>query len=277
MATKAKRITSPLKWHGGKHYLASKIVALMPPHTHYVEPFAGGLSVLLAKPCEGISEVVNDIDGELTNFWRVLRNDFDSFRLLCQQTPFSEADWISAKNSFPNGSLALGMNPTWRAWAFFVLCRQSLSGRMESFAAISRNRTRCGMNEQVAAWLSAIDGLPEIHARLKRVLVLNRNAIDVIRTEDGPQTLFYLDPPYHPDTRVSKQVYRHEMAVEDHCELLFQLSKIKGKFLLSGYNCEPYQLSQDAHGWTRHEFKIPNHAASGKTKRMMTECVWINF
>jgi DNA adenine methylase len=77
------RLTAPLKWHGGKHYLASRIVALMPPHLHYVEPFAGGLAVLLARdpddpdkwmpPHKGVSEVVNDLDGRLINFWRVLR------------------------------------------------------------------------------------------------------------------------------------------------------------------------------------------------------------
>jgi DNA adenine methylase len=76
------RLTSPLKWHGGKHYLAARIVALMPPHLHYVEPYAGGLAVLLARdpederlflsPHRGVSELVNDLDGRLTNFWRVL-------------------------------------------------------------------------------------------------------------------------------------------------------------------------------------------------------------
>ena len=67
-------MNQPLKWHGGKHYLANEIVALMPPHTHFVEPYAGGLSSLLAKPCEDISEVVNDLDENLTNFWRVLQS-----------------------------------------------------------------------------------------------------------------------------------------------------------------------------------------------------------
>lgn len=68
-------ISPPLKWHGGKHYLAKRIVALMPPHVHYVEPYAGGLSVLLAKDPEGVSEVVNDIHGDLTNFWQCLADD----------------------------------------------------------------------------------------------------------------------------------------------------------------------------------------------------------
>src|SRR5712692_646888 len=90
----SNRITPPLKWHGGKWYLAPKIVALMPPHTHYVEPFAGGLSVLLAKDPEGVSEVANDINGHLSNFWRVLQreDEFSRFRRILEAMPFSELE-----------------------------------------------------------------------------------------------------------------------------------------------------------------------------------------
>src|SRR6516165_8580433 len=92
------RPTPPLKTHGGKHYLASRIVALMPPHKHYAEPFAGGLSVLLAKDPEGVSEVVNDIDGRLTNFWRVLQGEetFARFRRQVEAIPLSRPEWDDA-------------------------------------------------------------------------------------------------------------------------------------------------------------------------------------
>src|SRR5277367_6732947 len=98
-------LTAPLKWHGGKHYLARRIVALMPRHLHYVEPFAGGLAVLLARdpgdPAlrapghQGVSEVVNDLDGALTNFWRVLRDSpaFERFARTVQALPLSRQEW----------------------------------------------------------------------------------------------------------------------------------------------------------------------------------------
>src|SRR5262245_65981470 len=91
-------ITPPLKWHGGKHYLASRIVGLMPPHLHYVELFAGGLAVLLAKDPDGVSEVANDLHGELANFWRVLRGEdtFAAFRRLAEATEFGEPAWREA-------------------------------------------------------------------------------------------------------------------------------------------------------------------------------------
>jgi DNA adenine methylase len=101
MPATVNRVSPPLKWHGGKWYLAPKIVALMPPHTHYVEAYAGGLSVLLAKDPEGTSEVANDIDGELSTFWRVLRQEesFGRFRRTLEAVPFSEAEWRDAERA----------------------------------------------------------------------------------------------------------------------------------------------------------------------------------
>src|SRR5262245_49703871 len=96
------QLVAPIKWHGGKGAfhgkLANWIVGLMAPHRHFVEPFAGGLAVLLAKDPEGISEVVNDLNAHLTNFWRVLR-DKDTFPVFLRQvqaTPFSETEWEMA-------------------------------------------------------------------------------------------------------------------------------------------------------------------------------------
>src|SRR4051812_48674523 len=86
-------VPKPLKWHGGKDYLAKRIIALMPPHTHYAEAFFGGGSVLLAKDPEGVSEVANDLNGWLTTFWNVLRNP-DQFQQLVrwlEAAPFSDA------------------------------------------------------------------------------------------------------------------------------------------------------------------------------------------
>src|SRR5712692_11203335 len=98
MPASVSGLVPPLKWHGGKHYLASRIVALMPPHTHYVEPYAGGLAVLLSKSPDGVSEVVNDLDRRLTNFWKVLQDNalFLEFQRLVEAIPFSEPEWREA-------------------------------------------------------------------------------------------------------------------------------------------------------------------------------------
>src|SRR5215472_9994995 len=102
------KITQPVKWHGGKHYLASKIVALMPRHIHYVEPYAGGASVLLDRdpnddklwlpPHKGVSEILNDLNRELMNFWSVLQHPgmFPEFARVCQATPLSRSEFNRA-------------------------------------------------------------------------------------------------------------------------------------------------------------------------------------
>lgn len=263
-------MTLPLKWHGGKWYLAPKIVALMPLHTHYVEAYAGGLSVLLAKDPDGVSEVANDIDGSLSNFWRVLQQEDTFARLLrvLEAVPFSEREWHKSRKRELT-------DPVERAARFFINCRQSLAGRMASFAPLSRTRTRRGMNEQASAWLSAIEGLPAVHARLKRVAILNRDAIDVIRGEDGPATLFYLDPPYLKETRAAANVYAHEMPDDDHQSLLDVITNCAGHVMISGYRSALYDRLLAT--WTRHEFVLPNQAAGGKQKRRMTEVVWCNY
>jgi DNA adenine methylase len=283
------KMAAPLKWHGGKAYLALKIVDLMPPRCknpnqpadddpgwlHYVEPYFGGGAVLLANDPEGISEVVNDLNAELTNFWRVLQDKvaFAQFHREIEAVPFSQ-------NEFECGEItkhAIERDPVDCAVRFFIRCRQSLAGRMKGFTGITKTRTRRGMSNEVSAWLSCVEGLPAVHARLKRVLILNRPALDVIREQDGPRTLFYLDPPYLHETRATTGEYQHEMSREDHSLLLQLLAGIQGRFLLSGYHSDLYDTEAAALGWKCHEFKIANHAAGGKEKRRMIECVWCNF
>ncbi len=274
----------PLKWHGGKYYLASKIVSLMPPHLHYVEPYFGGGAVLLARdpddpdlwlspnsPSNGVSEVANDINGRLINFWRVLRDPktFSAFHRQLQAMPISRQEWDDAHNH------QHGQDAVADAVAFFVDCRQSRSGLMTGFTSVTRNRTRRRMNGNVSEWLSAVEGLAEIHRRLSRVLIEKVPAVDLIRREDTPTTLFYCDPPYLHETRTATDAYHHEMTEPEHRELLATLVACKGKVMLSGYPSGLYaSLLKD---WNRHDFDLPNNAAGGETKRRMTEVLWCNF
>lgn len=269
-------MTPPLKWPGpgGKHYLARRIVDLMPPHLHYVEPYGGGLAVLLAKDPQGVSEVANDTHGALSNFWTVLQGRwFEDFLRIVQAIPFSEEEFQDAGH--PDafyGHAEAGVN---QAVAFFVRCRQSLAGRMQDFATVSRNRVRRRMNEQVSAWLTAVEGLPMVHARLKRVLILKQPALKVIRKQDGKKTLFYLDPPYLHETRSTTTEYGdHEMGEADHAALLAAVSACRGRVLLSGYRSKLYDAALV--GWERHDFEVPNNAAGGKKKRRMVESLWLN-
>jgi DNA adenine methylase len=271
----------PLKWHGGKYYLAQKIIDLMPRHVHYVEPFFGGGAVLLTRDPEderlwlplhkGVSEVANDINGRLVNFWRILRapDTFASFRRQVEAIPVARAEWEAAHQH------TYGKDPVADAVAFFVDCRQSRSGLMTSFTPVTRNRTRRNRNGNVSEWLSAVDGLPAVHARLRRVLIENVPAVDLIRREDAPGTLLYCDPPYLHETRTSLEAYSFELSEAQHKELLSVLVEFKGKVMLSGYPSELYDSTLK--GWSRYTFDLPNNAAGGVAKRRMTEVLWCNF
>jgi DNA adenine methylase len=263
--------------------LAKWIIDFFPDHTHYVEPYFGGGAVLLRKPMtlvDGHSEVVNDRNGLLMNFWRCLAHPktCGAMRMLLQGTPFCEDEFNAAKDRLAKAKPCQSCFNVNLAADFFIVARQSRQGLMKDFATLSRRRTRRGMNEQAAQWLSAVEGLPEIHERLKGVVILNRPAIDVIRQQDGEETLFYLDPPYHPDTRSSGGEYgENEMDHDDHAELLDALSKIEGKFILSGYDCPLYEYARDEYGWFWTARHIPNHASSSSKKEIKTECLWMNF
>ena len=278
--------TQPLKYWGGKSYQAKTIIGLMPKHLHYVEPYFGGGAVLLQKDPfdetkywgdkgdqQGVSEVINDINLGLTNFWQVLQNEqtFQAFKRIVDAIPFSQVEWDESE---------LWMNPTeplavGAAVSFFVRCRQSRAGQFESFAPLTRDRTRRLQSEQASAWLNCVDGLPAVHSRLKRVVILNDNAINVIRTQDSVKTLFYLDPPYLHETRVSTDVYQYEMTETDHQNLLACIKECQGKVMLSGYRSPLYD--SELADWNRFDHQIDNKAAGGKTKRKMTEAIWMNF
>ena len=309
-----------IKRHGGKSYLAKRIVELMPPRAknpnaptpddpgwlHYAEPYFGGGAVLFANDPEGISEVVNDIDWSLTNFWNVIRDPehFEHFRKGVESMPVCSSEFEKAQERLEiegYGCFILA------AVDFFVVNRQSRQALGKDFATLSRNRTRRGMNEQASAWLSAIKGLPEVHARLRRVVILNEEAVKVIRQQDGPRTLFYLDPPYLHETRTVTDAYEHEMSSRHHAILLAALAgedrviydremfeglggdetyeefldamekPLVGRFILSGYRSKLYDDFADTFGWNRVDIEIDNKAGSGKTKQRRIESLWRNY
>ncbi len=258
----------PVKWHGGKYYLCQRIIALMPPHHTYVEPFGGAASVLLNKPPAPV-EVYNDIDHRITRLFRVLRDHGEEFHRRLVLTPYSEIEFEQAADT-TNDQIE-------QARRDYVRWRLSLGGRGDSFS-YTLHRVRRNMAQVVSGYLSAIDEqLPLITARLRTVQIMCRPAVDVILNWDSPQTLFYCDPPYVAQTRhhASQDIYGHEMSDEEHQQLATVLRSCKGKVILSGYPSDLYdRLYSD---WHRLEFKIANHAAGGRKKKRMTECLWLNY
>lgn len=271
-----------IKCHGGKFYLAPRIVSLMRPHTRYAEPYFGGGAVLFCKAPDGVSEFVNDINADITNFWVVLQQTeaFERFRRRLEATPLSEWEFRAASEAM-TAAFSGGEPNVERAVHFFIRCRMSRQALHRDYCTPT-SRLRRQMNENVSAWLSSVEGLADVHQRLRCVEIRNTRATDFIRQLDSPSTLFYCDPTYlHEDIdgrriRSVTDAYAFEMTLEDHVELLKLLSDIRGTFLLSGYPSKLYESYRDRHGWDRIDIAIDNKASAKKSKEKVTESIWSN-
>jgi DNA adenine methylase len=252
--------------------LANWIHSLEPEgYTHRNIVFGGGLGEFWNWRCEGVSEAVNDANGELTNFYRVLAQTPDRMLRQLWGTPFSQDVWTNAVHDPPEADLLR------RATRFFIKIRQSRQGLGKDFATPTR-RTRRGMNENVSAWLSAVDGLPAVHERLRRVEIRNLDFAQFIQKYDHEKALFYCDPPYLHATRSTTGEYGpQEMTEDQHLSLINRLAGIKGKFMLSGYPSKLYEHAEWVYKWKRHEKRVDNHASSAKIKERKTECIWCNY
>lgn len=261
----ATKLRPAVKWHGGKAYLARRIIARFPSHATYVEPFAGGLSVLLNKP--PATEVAGDLDPGLMQFYRCLRDRpkdlINRLRSIAYTaTSFAWAcevgDWEDVVDM---------------AVRFLVRNRFSRGGFGKTFAW--SDRLRGGQPGDANGWATILEELPAIAERLQGVELLHADALGVIGQYDDRDTLFYLDPPYLHSTRTARQVYQHEMDDGDHQRLLGAIVNLEGMVVLSGYHCPLYDRS--LRSWECYEFEMPNHSGQGKTKQRRVEVVWQNF
>lgn len=254
--------------------MSKKIRSLMPPHSRYIEPFFGSGAVLFSGDGENVAEFANDLDWALTNFWTVLRRPdlFEQFSRLIAATPFSQVEFASGCENITGDYLPAVK----QAAFFFIRNRQSRQALGKSFCTPTR-RLRRGMNEQVSAWLSAVDGLPEFHARLRRVEIRCMDAVKFIRELDWFDCLAYVDPPYLHDTRTVTDAYAHEMTDSQHSELLDTLARMKGRFVLSGYPNELYDRVARRCNWNYVDVTIDNKSSGAKVKEKKTERLWMNF
>lgn len=252
-----------LRWHGGKWLLAPWIVSQMPTHRVYVEPFGGAASVLMRKP-RSYAEVYNDLDDEVVNLFRVLRSDkaadlIDMLRL----TPFAQTEFRAAYEP-AKCELERARRTIVRAFMGFG------SNGVHQKTGFRSNSNRSGTTP-ARDWVNYPDALKATVERLSGVVVLNRDAKEVMAAHDGPETLHYVDPPYLFDTRTDAAAdYAHELSDDQHDELLAFLRTLEGRVMVSGYPSEKYDAALQ--GWRRIERKA---LADGAAKR--TEVLWLNW
>ena len=266
---------SPIRILGGKGKMARWIVDRLPECEAYVEPFGGGASVLLAREPVRL-EVYNDLDESLVGFFKVLADPalFGDFYRRVALLPYSRALFYECRRTWAEQA-----DPVERAARWFVLARQNFGGMCDSWGFVV---TAHG-HVPPLTWASTLKMLPAIHCRLQRVQIECNDWRKVLAAYDGPDTLFYCDPPFVHATRSSTR-YTHELSDQDHVELVERLLALDGKAAVSTYPNDIYRRLVAA-GWKRQIRRTVCHAAGkvresglrglGAATRMQPRTEWL--
>jgi DNA adenine methylase len=256
-------------WYGGKFSHLQWLLPLLPHCHHYCEPFAGSAAILLNRDTSPI-ETYNDIDGEVVNFFKTLRDNKEKLIQLIGLTPFSREEFEQACIIDPN------LDNIERARRFFIRARQVRTGLAQTASlgrwANCKNTSRAGMSGVVSRWLGSVESLPEIALRLLRVQIENRPAKEIIKLYDNERTLFYCDPPYVHTTRGDDKAYAYEMDEQAHRELANLLLNCKGMVAISGYHCDI--MDDFFKNWRCYEAPFKN---CHSVKQIRQEVVWMNY
>ena len=264
----------PFAYYGGKSRMATEIVAMMPPHRVYIEPFAGSLAVLFAKPpCR--HEVVNDLDDAVVTFFRVLRDQPDELERVCELTPVARTEYASADLDDPT------ISDVEQARRFWVRVTQSFAqtaGRSTGWSVTTARTQSKGSTSK-----TRLGRFAPCADRLSQVQIEHCDAADLVDRLATSDTVIYADPPYLDDVRVSRGTrgtstdYRADMCSEDaHRRLAEVLRATPATVILSGY---PSDLYEDLYGdWWTHDIATKAHSSNSvlSTRSARTERLWSN-
>ena len=258
-------------WYGGKFSHLDWLLPLLPDCLHYCEPFAGSGAVLLNRDPSPV-ETYNDIDGEVVNFFKVLREHKENLIEQIALTPFSREEFSIACELSPD------LSPVERARRFYVRARQVRTGLAQTASvgrwANCKNTSRSGMSGVVSRWLGGVEQLDFIAERLLRVQIENRPATEIIKLYDSKDTFFYCDPPYIHETRGDTSSYGFEMNDNQHKELASVLNSIEGKAAISNYECK---LMEDLYPSSKWQKVYSPEKTIHSTKDKRQEVPWVNY
>jgi DNA adenine methylase len=234
-----------------------------------VEPFAGAASVLLRKSRSPL-EVYNDLNGEVVNFFRVLREQADELVRLLYLTPWSRAEYELSLDVDP------ALSDVERARRFYVSAWMGFGGGRARWRQGWRYQVRSGWKASAKSF-TELDHLYQIVERLRGVQIECRDAFDVLRSYDALTTLFYLDPPYvHSSRSKWTDIYAVEMSDDDHVELATLARSLEGMVLVSGYPSELYAECYEAHGWCRVETQARTNGGGAISSAARIEALWLS-
>lgn len=268
----AKKTTpTPFSYFGSKHRLALELSQNLPPHNCWVELFCGSAAVTLAKEPTNI-EVINDIDSEIVNFFKQLRDNPEELNRAIMLTPYAAQELKDAR------AINTEDSNLERARKFIVQAMMAINGafgKEQGGFSVSHSYSRNGVEARVNRWNNLPERLDKVTQRLKQVRIENKNALTLMKKYiNRPATLIYLDPPYYAD-RVNG--YKKDANDKEfHEKLLKLISDAKCMIFISGYESELYNTYlSNKNGWTRKEFMANTKGSNGES-HPRKEIVWTN-
>jgi DNA adenine methylase len=266
-----KKINAPFGYFGSKNKIALQLCEHLPPHNCWVEAFCGSAALTLRKVPAPI-EVINDIDGEIINFFEQLRNNCDALCEMIELTPYAEQELYNARE------LSVEISDLERARRFLIQSMMAINGvfgEERGGFSYSDSYTRNGHDARVNRWNNLPDRLKLVVNRLKGVRIEKKDARKLIkRYLNKPATLIYLDPPY-----LGNRTNGYSKDANDenfHRELLELSNNAKSMLFISGYENELYNqiLSANA-GWSKKTIETATKDSTGQSHQR-TEVIWMN-
>ena len=258
---------TPISYYGGKQTMLPHILPLIPAHQIYIEPFFGGGAVFWAKPLSP-SEVINDTNNEVVNFYRQIQLNFNALQEAIQATPYSRLLHDKAFLIYTHPQYFTDLE---RAWAFWVQTNLSYSSSIGS--GLTFDKENKGTLRILNKRLAFVEALQE---RLAHTCIENQDANLILRNRDCEKAFFYIDPPYVN----SYQGHYKGYTPKNLYELLQTLATIKGKFLLSSYYSPELQHYANEKQWKIVAIQRTLSASAvavGAARRKVTEALIYNY
>lgn len=258
------RLKTPITYYGGKQTMLKHILPLIPKHSIYTEAFCGGCAVLFAKePVK--TEVINDINDELINFYRVTKEKFPLLKWKIDTVLHSRSMHQYASNIMSQPDFYSDID---RAWAIYVRSKTSFASRLDAVFGYDMSGT---MPRKID--YAKKNFTHEIQQRLERVTIENRDAIKVIKTYDREGAFHFVDPPYIGSDCGH---YKGTFAENDFINLLDTLSSLKGMFMLTMFPHKAIEQYSAKYGWTIHRFER-TISASRVSRKKKEEWIVCNY
>ena len=268
---RAKPVRAPFAYYGAKQRLARRIVAMLPPHNAWVEAFCGSSALTLAKAPAPI-EVINDLDSQIVNLFKQLRDNSEELCKAVALTPYASEEYYDSRAE------AKSISPLEKARRFLVATMMTVNGTVDgnrSGFSFTQSYARENKEARVNRWYNLPNRLEGVVERLRHIRIERRDARNLLRMfSDRPATLVYLDPPYFTKREHSYVIDANDQ--DFHEELLEICLKSQSMILLSGYDNELYQKTLVKKGkWTKKKIETHTRDTSGKDYAR-TEILWMN-